>query len=56
MIINCHKINLSMQKDIFGFSKPPIRYFEMTLHVSIAFKVRNSYNFAMFAYIFIFTN
>jgi hypothetical protein len=37
MIINCHKINLDIyKKHILGTH---ITYFEMTLHVDIAFRV-----------------
>jgi len=42
MTINCHKINLGMQRDIFWVPKSLIGYFEMTLHVGIAFKVDSS--------------
>ncbi len=40
MRINFHKINLG--KETFQVSKPFIGYFEMILHVGIAFKVGSS--------------
>jgi hypothetical protein len=43
-----------------GFiERPPklhIGYFEMTLHVGIAFRARYSYNFAIPTHVLIFTN
>jgi hypothetical protein len=39
MIINCHKINSGIQRNIFWVLKPFIGYFEVSLHVGIAFKV-----------------
>jgi hypothetical protein len=39
MRINCHKINSSIENDIFWEPKPFYCYFEMTLHVGIAFKI-----------------
>jgi hypothetical protein len=39
MGINCHKINSSIQINKFWVPKPLFGYFEMTLHVGIAFRV-----------------
>jgi hypothetical protein len=42
MIINCHKINSSILRNIFWVPKPLIGYFEVILHVGVAFKVGSS--------------
>jgi hypothetical protein len=42
MIINCHKINLSIQRNIFWVPKSLIGYFEVTLHAGITFRVDSS--------------
>jgi hypothetical protein len=42
MKIDCHKINSSILRNIFWVPKPLIGYFEMTLHMGIAFGVGSS--------------
>ncbi len=42
MIINYHKINLGILRDIFWIPKPLINYFEMTFNVGVAFRVESS--------------